>query len=542
MIGYHGSHRKQRGPQRSAVGQYGPGYYFATDRADAEGYGPYVYQAELSMQRPFFVGGIDGDMDRIRRAYRITDEYIDPDEPMWPQIMGYIKTLIDIGHASHDSFERVLEQLGYDGIVVPGDIIEADASGDYVVVFSRDQIADWRQDEGEIENPDPVETHGLIRKLQVRWAVAEKVVGFALMPAMDFLRLTTIAGGSDRYGTIADKRAEARALADYQRWTEQGGIDIPPFIMVDVESGQVVGHEGRSRTSAVINEFGDNAYVWIAVKLYEEGMPIRPGEHRHGEDVPAWYRGPVERDRFGRYELWIGWDDVPSIWRGQFSRRALFYKRDIRQWVPVREMAELVPNPTAYNEPLWIGARVRLATWPEAVGTIVDGPRAGRRGNDEWLVELDENSPYRPLKHAARSASEPPRSEWFADDQLRPLSVSMNPRDIEWVPCGDCYRFAVQEAVRHHTDDDPITVVHGTIYDGGSNRRIPHAWVETADGRAYDWQMAERGQRPIPVDAYRDIQEAEVDYEYPDLYALRMTTATGNYGPWTAEEHRRGQR
>ena len=146
MVAYHGSHRPGRTPQRSEVGEYGPGFYFAAERADAETYGPYVYVAELDLQRPFMGGAeLSPDMDRIRRAYRIDDEYLDESEPMWPQIMGYIKTLIETGMASHDSLQRVIEKLGYDSIVVPGGVIEQEGIvGDFVVVFDPEQIQSWK--------------------------------------------------------------------------------------------------------------------------------------------------------------------------------------------------------------------------------------------------------------------------------------------------------------------------------------------------------------------------------------------------------------
>jgi hypothetical protein len=108
--------------------------------------------------------------------------------------------------------------------------------------------------------------------------------------------------------------------------------------------------------------------------------------------------------------------------------------------------------------------------------------------------------------------------------------------------CGDCYGYAIREAIRWHRTDTPVTVLHGTIYDGHSNRRIQHAWVERELGDsvvAYDWQMTERGQKPIFAESYREIVEAEIDAAYPGLVALRMATATGNLGPWTEVERRR---
>ena len=148
LIAYHGAHSPERTPLRSEVGEYGPGFYFATERADAGIYGPVTYVAELDVQRPF-VGGAEltPEMDRVRRAYRIDAEYLDEHEPMWPQIMGYIQTLIDTGMASRDSLQRIMTKLGYDAIVVPNEAIERKGiTGDFVVVFDSAQIHSWTRE------------------------------------------------------------------------------------------------------------------------------------------------------------------------------------------------------------------------------------------------------------------------------------------------------------------------------------------------------------------------------------------------------------
>lgn len=151
MLAYHGSHRRARPPKQSAAGDYGPGIYFASERADAERYGPFVYAAELRMERPFF-GGADmsKDMARICRAYHIENEIVDAELAAWPQVVGLIKTLIDLGMASHAGLQKLIRNMGYDSIVVPNGVIEDhgdhDTVGDYLIVFDEDQIDGWELD------------------------------------------------------------------------------------------------------------------------------------------------------------------------------------------------------------------------------------------------------------------------------------------------------------------------------------------------------------------------------------------------------------
>ena len=107
--------------------------------------------------------------------------------------------------------------------------------------------------------------------------------------------------------------------------------------------------------------------------------------------------------------------------------------------------------------------------------------------------------------------------------------------------CGQCYPFAVKEAVRlAGPNSKGVVVVHGTIWDGDRDRRIPHGWIEHK-GKAWDWQMGVVRVKPIATAEFYKIRKAKVSNRYPGLLALRLTTATGNYGPWTASERKQQQ-
>lgn len=96
------------------------------------------------------------------------------------------------------------------------------------------------------------------------------------------------------------------------------------------------------------------------------------------------------------------------------------------------------------------------------------------------------------------------------------------------IVCGDCYRFAVQEAQQPYE----VTVVHGTVTDPWSGKRFSHAWVER-DDKAYDWQMVHiRDQKPQPIDDYYRIWKPKDMTRYPGVKSVVMMARHGHFGPW----------
>ena len=107
------------------------------------------------------------------------------------------------------------------------------------------------------------------------------------------------------------------------------------------------------------------------------------------------------------------------------------------------------------------------------------------------------------------------------------------------IACGMCFKYAVDK--RWHN----ATVVHGNI----KGLQGPHAWVETKNGRVFDWQTEfgewlGEGRIPNPdlADLYKKkgwpIREFYKEFKprkmskWPQPRALGNAMMSGQYGPW----------
>lgn len=95
---------------------------------------------------------------------------------------------------------------------------------------------------------------------------------------------------------------------------------------------------------------------------------------------------------------------------------------------------------------------------------------------------------------------------------------------------GDCYRFAVNKAQSYNA-----TIVHGTIIDPATGKRILHAWIEW-DGKALDWQMyTVYNKAPYSITRYHKNNKAEVHHKYTAEQGLINILKYKHYGPWEDE-------
>ena len=182
ITGYHGTSKHLEKPT-SVVGSYtkrlnfGPGFYFATEEEDAAEFGSTVYRAQLIVERPLAIYKSNNDrtdpvMLRIQRALKLSDEdaysFEEPDRHPMRILMDKAELLIDIGLMSAPPILKFLQKLGYDGIIVDRDIINYEwknnrplsfgedfqptqMRGDFVVVFSPEQILSWEKVGSAIE-------------------------------------------------------------------------------------------------------------------------------------------------------------------------------------------------------------------------------------------------------------------------------------------------------------------------------------------------------------------------------------------------------
>lgn len=172
-VGYHGAARRFDRPTdfgKLRNLDFGPGFYFATDRGDAAGYGSNVYRVEIELKNPIFILFDEVDealVKRLQRALRIDDEAMsfgreDGAHPI-AYIFELVRTLVEVGQISPKGLRDYLVKIGYDGAIVDPEVVndahrragssKADvAHSYYIAVFSPEQILSWERDvEGDVE-------------------------------------------------------------------------------------------------------------------------------------------------------------------------------------------------------------------------------------------------------------------------------------------------------------------------------------------------------------------------------------------------------
>lgn len=140
---------------------------------------------------------------------------------------------------------------------------------------------------------------------QLQQARDQKTQMIALIPPLDFLKLTTMA--ADNY----DFRDQAQPIRNYNSYAKSGSSSVLPFIMVDLAkngSGRVRAHEGRHRAGAILNAGGEWMRIGIQLRSYEgyESEFARADLARHGHhtsnieyqlsqaDLPEWIRSQYD--------------------------------------------------------------------------------------------------------------------------------------------------------------------------------------------------------------------------------------------------------
>jgi len=111
---------------------------------------------------------------------------------------------------------------------------------------------------------------------QMDRARSNKAVGYIWMHTIDFLLLTT---PSDAY--IKHVIDEALPLESYNEFSRSGEISVPPFLMIDIDTGEVTGHEGRHRAASLF-KLDPTAEMRVSIELYEND--------EHGRRHAIYYR------------------------------------------------------------------------------------------------------------------------------------------------------------------------------------------------------------------------------------------------------------
>jgi hypothetical protein len=114
----------------------------------------------------------------------------------------------------------------------------------------------------EIGGEGPRQAELVLTPEQIETARDIKAVGFIQMPPTRFLQLTSLMlSGSGNVNSYDEIMRTAAPLAEYNARPAR----VPPYLSVDVATGQVLEHEGRHRAAAV-KKAGGNV-VPIAIRL-----------------------------------------------------------------------------------------------------------------------------------------------------------------------------------------------------------------------------------------------------------------------------------
>jgi hypothetical protein len=137
--------------------------YFSTAESDARTHGMSVYVATLDVNPLIITDSLSPEMDKIRRAAQIDDEYLDePDEGLWHLIVGLANSSIEVGAWSAKKFNDLIRKMGHNAIFIPNAIVRQsrgnlDARGDYLVVFDPASIIEWREAGNGVRGTDELE-------------------------------------------------------------------------------------------------------------------------------------------------------------------------------------------------------------------------------------------------------------------------------------------------------------------------------------------------------------------------------------------------
>ncbi len=111
-----------------------------------------------------------------------------------------------------------------------------------------------------------------------------KGIGILQMDAYNFLRLTIDTAGVTSW--IKEEAESTKSLDQYNKWGQDGTIRVMPFLNIDIKSGKVLGHEGRHRAAAILNEGGK--FIPVAIFLKKDWYTVNrvDGRYLGEEDIP----------------------------------------------------------------------------------------------------------------------------------------------------------------------------------------------------------------------------------------------------------------
>ena len=145
----------------------------------------------------------------------------------------------------------------------------------------------------------------LVTQQMLSVAKSEKAAGVITMPAWDFLFLT-INKSVDEW--VSDEKDDTKPLDFYNGEAHKDRIRVMPFLDVEMDTGKVVGHEGRHRAAALMAN-RNHAEMQVAIYLRRDGYKV-------------YYTQPYidSKDYTKRFiKKFVSTSDIPKTLIGQFS-------------------------------------------------------------------------------------------------------------------------------------------------------------------------------------------------------------------------------
>ena len=108
-----------------------------------------------------------------------------------------------------------------------------------------------------------------MNQLKVTQAMIEnakdrKGIGLMKMDPYDFLKLTTDSSSVGQW--IKEEHETTKPLDQYNEWATDGTIRVMPFLNINMQTGKVMGHEGRHRAAALMAVHGQEMWVCVFLK------------------------------------------------------------------------------------------------------------------------------------------------------------------------------------------------------------------------------------------------------------------------------------
>jgi len=127
-----------------------------------------------------------------------------------------------------------------------------------------------------------------------------------------FLKLTT------RTNDVEWFRKNCKSLSDYNQWAEEGETIVMPLLNIDVQTGQIKGHEGRHRAAALICARAKEIPISIRMRNYTDEQRKKYGHFKADyqmkfEDLPDYIHGQYGQGTIDKKDLRViidGWENI----------------------------------------------------------------------------------------------------------------------------------------------------------------------------------------------------------------------------------------